>query len=352
MNEEDLHQIAQDAEDAENTFAAPEVVPGRILIMDGDVLSYKACDLDSSYASNVENLKDIIQIWKSLAGAEYIELHVTLGHKGDREEIATVQEYQGKRKKNRDQDKVARVRDLRLWMGDHVDGKPQHDQEADDSMTQAMYGYGKRAVLMTPDKDLNVVPGLRIDVNSFAIIEQAEGYGKCTLLKTPSNTKVVGSGTSFFWHQLLMGDSADDIPGLPLMAKELWMKYCPTKKIAGLQQRVSSGRTAKGTLLSAGARRKTLQMMDNAYKEAVDKTCGPVMAHRYLQSCRTDKEAYRRCLDAYRAHYGDTHHYYTWDNILVTDATALDMMIEQARLLWMRRVHGEDVAEWFKEING
>ena len=349
----DLQDIAEQAVDADSVHRSPEMVPGRVLVIDGDVLSYKACDLEYSFGSNVEELKEMISIWTSLSGAEFCDVHLTLGDKGGREQIARVKKYQGNREV-KDPDKRERVHELRKWMArydtEKVTPYPWFDQEADDGMAQAMYTLGENGILMTVDKDLNMVPGLRISVENFEIYEQPKGYGSCRLESTPSGRKLRGSGTSWFWHQVLMGDKADNIPGLPMATRDIWLKYSPTKKFRELQQRLKSGRMPSGRVMLAEQRRQNLQRFNEEYAKAKDKKVGEVLAHHILETCRTDRQAYQRCLEAYSAFYGENYTFYSHDNVLWADQTAKDMLVEQARLLWMRKKHGEDVLDWINEL--
>ena len=347
----DLLNIANTAQDARNIFEPPEMVHGRVLVCDADVLSYKACDLEHSVSENIQELKEMIDIWRKIAGAEFVELHLTLGTKGGREEIARVKKYQGHRAK--DPEKAERVRDLREWMAQYDTMRtmpcPQFEQEADDSMAQSMMALGDKGVLMTIDKDLNMVPGKRLSMATFDIYEQEDGYGKCRLVtREDGSKKLQGSGTSWFWHQLLMGDAADNIPGLPLATKDLWIKYAPTKRIAELQTRLKSGRMPSGKVILGPQRRETLVMFNHAYEKANPKKVGDVLAYKLLKTCGTDRSAYFRCLEAYRAHYGERYDFVGHDGVAYAEQTARDMMYEQARLLWIRREPGQDVVEWFR----
>ena len=354
-----LEKLAYAALDEPSVSAAPPMVPGRVLHADADIFSYKACDTEYSYAENVQKLKGLITAWRILAGAEFIVLHLTMGHKGGREEIATVQKYQANRTKP-DQEKVDRVRELRLWMAEYsnnnVTAAPQYEQEADDSMCQAMYRSienGNDDVLFSSDKDLWMVPGKHLNKDTLEIEEFPLGYGWTNFENDKHGKKVLrGKGTSWFWHQMLMGDQADNIPGLPYLSKELVLKYAPTKALVTVKQRINSGRTVTGKLLSALQKRRDSDKYQELVRETDCKLVGPVLAQKYLVDCMTDKSAYHMVLDAYKAWYGKTtpkYAYYSWDNFFL-QKTPYEMMVEQGRLLWMRRTEGEHVEEWFKEV--
>lgn len=361
MDLDKLHQLAMDTEDEERIHRFPELVKERVLHADADIFSYKACDMESSYGGNVIQLKELIEVWRKLAGAQYIYLHLTMGTKGGREQIAKVKKYQGQRIQKQDHEKQERVHDLREFMMDYTTpftrSVANFDQEADDSLCQAMWlskETGSDDVLFSSDKDLWMVGGKHLNANTFEIEEFPWGYGKCDFSATNSGTKkLIGKGTSWFWHQMLMGDPADNIPGLLFMDKDMVIKFAPTKSIADAQRKLSSGRMPSGSLMNHQQKATALSQYNDLYNKADAKKVGPVLAHKYLQNCLTDRMAYQYVLEAYQDWYGKVtpkyHSFYSWDNVRI-ECTPYAMFLEQARLLWMRREIGQDVEEWFKEI--
>lgn len=101
--------------------------------------------------------------------------------------------------------------------------------EADDLMT--MYQYDdmmngkRRTIICSRDKDLRICPGWHYswecgEQRSIGPVETDEhGF----LVITPKN-KVIGYGMKFFYYQMLVGDSADNIPGLMGMGEKGAMK--------------------------------------------------------------------------------------------------------------------------------
>lgn len=61
------------------------------------------------------------------------------------------------------------------------------------------------------DKDINMVPGKHINWVTGEHYTVPTGLGYVNLV----NKKIIGRGRKFFYHQLLTGDSTDNIPGLP-----------------------------------------------------------------------------------------------------------------------------------------
>lgn len=128
-------------------------------------------------------------------------------------------------------------------------------------------------IICTRDKDLRQVEGWHYgwelgNQPQFGP-EVVEGMGSIRL--SDKRNKISGTGLMFFYSQCLTGDSVDSIPGLP--------------------------------------------------------KCGPVKAYEILEGAETEKEAFRRVLEAYCATYGEK---------------GPDELLEQGRLLWMTRELHED----------
>lgn len=319
----------------------PDLVPGRVLHIDADFLAYQ-CGYrydEEPVSTSIENLKVRIETLRIMAGAETVSLHLTRGNKGGREQIARLQQYQEQRQ-DRDPGLAERVRELREYMSSRDDGQPWFDQEADDGLAQAMWqahitDTPHLHVLWSLDKDLWMVGGLHMDGDNYEISAYPWGYGRSEY--DPEKKKVVGCGTSFFWHQLLMGDSADTIPGLPTVTRDMVLKYLPHPKyLSDAYQR--SAKTKAQRI----AKRKAIEAAEAKIKS---KPCGAATAAKLLADCADDTQAARRCYELYADLYGGSHRLVTWDQ---KDEvyTAGEMLLEQARLLWMRRVEDEDVLTW------
>lgn len=331
----------------------PAMVPFRVLEADADFLAYhNGYQWETeSLEKSIESLKLEIETLRIMAGAEQINLHLTMGTKGGRYELAKVKEYQGKREKS--EGLAERVSALRHFMANYSNANTSStvslDQEADDALCQALIRardgvYQNLRVLWSLDKDLNMVPGLHMHGRTYDIFHVPDGYGECELDRTStSSTKVVGYGHSFFWHQMLMGDNADDIPGLPKLSSKIMREIAPTKTLVKAELRL---RTAN-TPAKAKAARVALNKIYDGQKP---KACGAVGAHTYLAKCKTNKEAFRLVREAYVEYYGPGSFDFTDWRGQTTRETAGSMLIEQGRLLWMRRYHGEDVMEFFKEV--
>jgi hypothetical protein len=297
-------------------------------------------------------LERSVETLRLMAGAETAKLHLTLGDKAGRYEIAQVQEYQAKRGAARAEGLVERVSELREFMAHlHTPTLSPHawyDREADDGLCQVMWeardADPELIVMWSLDKDLYMVGGYHLAGEDYKLEMFPWGYGECQLVKTGTQKKVVGQGTSFFWHQLLMGDGADNIPGLPKVSRDTVLSRLPHPKYLS----TAYNRKAK-TNAQRIAKQKAIMQAEGKIKS---KTCGAVTAYELLRKCRTDKQALAVVQSCYLDWYGARHDFESWrgEDLEVTSG---DMLVEQARLLWMQRTPGQDALEFLKEvING
>ena len=319
-----------------NDIVIPEIVPGRVLQVDGDHLCYLSTyDDDVSFAECRNNAKDILYSWMLMAGAEEAVVHLTGDNKGNRYTIATVKEYQANRKGKA---KPKNLSNIRGWIMDTWDNVMFHeDQEADDGMAQGNYeawfkGTPELSVICSIDKDLRMCSGLHLNQITGELVE-VHGYGSIHLTEGKSK-QVKGYGTSFFWAQMLMGDVADNIPGLPGLGVDTLIRIPEfrSKALDKLLDKVESGDAMK--IIPALEKIKQIK----------PKKCGAVAAYTLLKDCTNDQEAMNVVLQAYREFYEvdeigtvEVQHY----NGMKMQTTPGEMLMEQAKLLWMRRVEDE-----------
>lgn len=196
----------------------PEQVPGRVLHMDGDLLCY-ACggNDDTTVAQSRFNALRRIEQMREMSGSERTVLHLTTSSstKGDRRVIAQVKPYQGQRDSSRRPRNWGYLRELfetfapqaqlsvKLWA----------TREADDGMSfaAAHSAYSLNPVVIgSGDKDLRMNTGCwHIDWTTLDMTFVPAGAFEVV----GANDKVYG--LRWFWLQMLHGDTADNIPGLP-----------------------------------------------------------------------------------------------------------------------------------------
>jgi len=336
-------------------FVLPDIVQGRYLNADGDIYAYNCAGNDDTTREEVVyNLKaEIASRMQAVGATEYI-LHITGdgSTKGDRHKVACLKEYQANRK---DKPKPKNLAFARKYIQEHLNSEVHYDQEADDGLAQFQQkfidkGETHLSVLDSTDKDLRMVAGLHLDPETHKIVE-VEGYGRSWY--DVDKAKVLGWGTSFFWHQLLMGDTADNIPGLPAFGKELSYQVWPTAPLQEQRRRLTELTMPSGKDLTekqySAAKAKVQELQDNFKK----KQAGARAAYEYLKDCDSDKQAYDAVLEAYESYYGTgTFILESWRGTEFP-RNAKSMLYEQAILLWMRSYKGvSDFKRFFEGFNG
>lgn len=271
-----LEQAAAQAAEAQPVTAAslvPPVVPGRVLIVDGDYLAYFCAGNDECEPGRArQNAVDRLENMRSMSGSEKIVVHLTSSGstKGDRYIIATAKPYQAQRSGSR---RPKNWEYLREWMegysGELFTTKTWGTREADDGMAYHARVLGvDKACIATADKDLRMVQAWHLSWKCYTMTRVDEEFEV-----TGDDTKVYGH--KWFWLQVLQGDTADNIPGLPKFVSP-----------------------------------------DGKAKPMGEKT-----AEKFLESAKGDDDALLIVAALYRTYYGDG-----W----------ADALVEQMALLWMR----------------
>jgi len=332
----------------------PKPVEGRVCHVDADFLAYQVSaestdELDpnhpkkrKTFADMQANARSAVEHTMRLAGATSYVCHTTPNGstKGGRSDQAVQKEYQANRA---DTEKPALLDQVRVWIGQELNGRPHLDQEADDGLAQANYGASdpNLCVLASADKDLLMVPGLHLDMNTGKIFN-VEGFGETVMTETKGGTKKIkGGGTKFFWQQLLQGDAADNIQGLPVIAGVDSLAAAPTQEYLKLMKVLTTSGKTSAHIEKAEQKIDALQ--------AKTKLCGAVMAFQVLEECNSDAACFKRVSTCYNnaEKYGHVFtHWRTGDKV-----SALDAMLGDMHLLWMRRnKNPSDVIDWLKGV--
>lgn len=295
----------------------PKTVPGLTVQIDADFLAYQVSFDDTKSIDEMKhNAEMAAERLRLMAGAQHMELHLTPkeSDKGGRYAIAMLKEYQGNRVNKPKPRYLHIIRDhlhkelgARLWF----------DCEADDGM--AMFQYqaglaGKKSIIASKDKDLQMVPGLALDWDTGDITDTGDNpFGWIELSREKEQPKIKGRGWKFFWAQMLTGDGADNISGLPKFFAEDKAKFftCGAVKSFNLLDGISDNKTAYSFV-----RELYKDYSTRTYKEDPDLFYNP----GYL-NYRNNKEI-------------------TWEEAFVSEA----------KLLWMRRINNQnDVLNWMKD---
>ena len=183
----------------------PPTVPGRVLRVDADGVAYLFGAVEPS-AMRGAIMRFVLHA-KTMAGADKVELCYTPSDstKGDRFAIARRKPYQGQRrggKRPKHWELARRVIEGHEW------AVSAGMLEADDRLCLR---NGDEFVILTQDKDMRMASDCwHMHPKTFA------------LLHVPHKSMCVGEeatgevyGWLWFWLQMLHGDSADNIPGLP-----------------------------------------------------------------------------------------------------------------------------------------
>lgn len=281
-------QIAQAALEAPSQPVYPDPVPGLVVHVDGDYLAYHASGNDECEPGMARmNAFAAVDRFKALTGATSAVVHSTASgcHKGERYLCATVKPYQGQRDSGRKPKNHAYLREMLLnYTGDAFRSKVWATREADDGFGACAYfaagnpaqaGY---AALATADKDMRMLPGLHVDWTKH-----------CLTKVEPGDYEVIGPnekiyGLKWFWLQMLMGDAADNCPGL-----EQTFRFDPGKPPKKIR-------------------------------------VGEKTALKLLEPAKTSDEAYEIVRHNYSVGYCEVE----------DDAFAYDRFVEQAALMWMR----------------
>lgn len=290
----------------------PSVVAGRVANIDADFIAYQvACETKAELDGlkprrSLEHMKkQVLSIalhQQKLVGAERYVLFITPpgSDKGGRDAYAVNKPYQGNRA-----DKVPpeHLDAIRAYMGEECPSNISLNQEADDALAQANYaaiaaGTPELTVLCSKDKDLKMVPGYYYDFDAEEVKSCLDTFGYIEVDRSKSAAKVVGRGTKFFWAQCLMGDTADNIAGLP-----------------------------------------------KCFVNGKDKSVGPVAAYNFLKDCEDDGQ----CYDVVRELWSTSRH--EWINWKTQQpSTWGEALYGDMHLLWMRRTPDDRVDDFLKEV--
>lgn len=201
------------------------ILPSRILLVDADGLAYYCAGNDDTSPGEARaNLLNKVAAAQRITGAGEVRLLTTASgsHKGHRYAIARVKPYQGQRANNR---RPANWRYLRDLLESNTIGPPVElttTAEADDLFAWYAYNYPDDCVIYTQDKDMRMLPGLHLDWVSHRTHRVEYSLNWCRQETRAHNVTPYSStfndkqyGPVWFWHQMLHGDAADYIPGLP-----------------------------------------------------------------------------------------------------------------------------------------
>lgn len=212
-------QLARVAGHAKNapmpgTTARP-LVEDQPLHVDGDYMAYYCAGNDDTSAGEARTnaLNKMLRAAEA-SGSGRIIVHLSDRNcdKGLRFFIAEARPYQGQRNTGR---KPKNWEILREWLegydGNRFTVKNWRDREADDGMAycaEQSYLIDRPGAVLTADKDMRMFAGLHMDWKTHQMVEIPPGtYDRVAFDKQ--------FGHKWFWMQMIQGDTADNIPGVP-----------------------------------------------------------------------------------------------------------------------------------------
>ena len=156
----------------------------------------------------------IADICRAVRATEPPILYLT-GDTNFRNGIAVTRPYKGGRK----QEKPFHFDNITAYMYNQYEVRMQEGLEADDLMSIELTKDPDNNVVCTRDKDLRMVPGWHYGWECGKqreyFLRRVEDPGHLELEIKDKKKKLTGTGTLFFYSQLLTGDSVDTIPGCP-----------------------------------------------------------------------------------------------------------------------------------------
>lgn len=192
-------------------------------LIDGDILRYEAGSIAEYGLDEVPNFivaeeflnRRIDEICAAVGATQPPVIYLT-GKGNFREDIAKAKVYKGNRK---DVKKPYHFRNLTVYLKAVYGAIVVDGMEADDALCihQTLHLEQRDTVICTRDKDLRQCPGWHYGWESGKQPEfrlrWVEGIGDIELSANKKSVK--GWGDKFFYAQLLIGDTVDNIPGCP-----------------------------------------------------------------------------------------------------------------------------------------
>ena len=146
----------------------------------------------------------IFSILEELKTDEYTVFLSSTDKSNFRFDIAKTKPYKG----NRKQPKPVHYSALRDYLINFHNAQIIFHEEADDALG---YTQTDDTVICTIDKDLDMIPGKHYN---FVTGESCETKDPGHLELSGNRRKLTGGGYKWFYAQMLLGDNADNIPGL------------------------------------------------------------------------------------------------------------------------------------------
>lgn len=189
------------------------------LEIDADSLIYKVAATTKGLETAKRRLVSEAMTLHFLADAEFSVLHLTPKHcrKAGRFNVIAEKPYQGNRTSGKKPELVEPLRYVvgreQLILPPEISVVFNDVYEADDSVVIACTS-DPNAIYYSEDKDLDCLGNRKLCQHTSQVLPAVPGLGYLHLKELSQSKKVVGRGPVFFWAQMLMGDTADNIKGI------------------------------------------------------------------------------------------------------------------------------------------
>lgn len=191
---------------------------GRTLILDGDFPAYQAAATVKTLPTAIRRFETLVETERFVTSSQEVQVHLTPSGstKCRRYDYPTAKPYQANRVGKAKPPLLGPLRaaiPTERWEP-HWSVHEWLDREADDGMMMHAVLLGNDGVVVSGDKDLRITPGPYWEIEEGRLDIIPDRYGWIKPKELSSSIKVIGHGTKFFWAQMLMGDTADNIQGL------------------------------------------------------------------------------------------------------------------------------------------
>lgn len=228
-------------------------VSDTVLLLDADQHIYKAASTAKRIDTAIRRFYQSVLEEKFFVNSKEVRAYITPSNnfKCGRFLLPTVKPYQGQRATREELPLKAPLKEHLIanpfeYSAQGIEIVFDYMQEADDIIIADSIEFGTRGIVSSFDKDMNLCRGPKWNPELGTVDVIDTDYGWIDYSKEKG--KVISHGTSFFWAQMLMGDSADNVKGII--------------KLAG-------------------------------------KSCGPAGAYKFLEEFKTEREAANAVVAAY-----------------------------------------------------
>lgn len=157
----------------------------------------------------IQNARTLIDKIMKQTGADSMIIYIS-GNTNFREDIATIKPYKGNRADLKKPEYYPKIKEYLLK---HYPCVVTVGIEADDAMTiEQCADETNSTIICSIDKDLDMVPGWHYNW-SLDRVYKVDTFG--SLEYDSKKNKLRGTGLKWFYAQMLMGDTIDNIPGVP-----------------------------------------------------------------------------------------------------------------------------------------